>query len=437
LAACVDERVGIWLDEEVGMLFANTQPNISPNKRKLAPTILLSIIQTSLYIYVKNKIIARLLGTQAMHRNNLLNIFNEAIAFVNGRESVKRFLTQQTLGKHKPIYLIALGKAAASMAQGAHDILGPSIQEGLVITKVGHGTNLPFRILEAAHPIPDERSLEAGNTLLDFLKNIPKHSHVLFLISGGTSSLVEVLPKGFTLDNLMKLNQKLLACGLPISDINRIRSEHSQIKGGKLVKYLNGLQTTALFISDVPGDHLPQIGSGLLFPNNFIKSYIVASLKDALHAAAKYAAQLGYPVDLDETFVTGDAAKVGTKLANELIHGTKRLMIRGGETTVVLPKNSGQGGRNQHLALSAACVLKDYDNVFFLSGGTDGTDGPTEFAGAMVDSQTIAKGQSQGLSEKYCLENANSQSFLKAAGALIKTGPTGTNVMDIMLGLKT
>jgi len=373
-------------------------------------------------------------------RDSLKQIFQAGIDAVNGKNSVKRFLNNRPITS--PIYLIAIGKAAASMAEGAIEMCSHQIQDGLVITKKEHSTDLPFPCIESSHPIPDESSIEAGACLLDFIQRTPSNAYLLFLISGGTSSLVEVLPAGFSLHDLKELNQKLLASHLSISEINKIRAQHSLIKGGGLVRYLGDRQVLQLLISDVPSDRPEEIGSGLLFSQNGvdqkqIESYVVASIYDAMKTSANFARNLGFDVDLDQTPVTGQTEVIGKALAHELLDGLPRMMIRGGETSMTLPENPGQGGRNQHLALSAATVLAGHQNVYFLAAGTDGTDGPGDSAGAIVDGETLERGRLQGLDALNTLKNADSGSFLKITGDRLKTGPTHTNVMDLMISLKT
>lgn len=373
-------------------------------------------------------------------KDSLKKIFQAGINAVNGKNCVARFLAQHPISQ--PIYLIAIGKAAASMAQGALAAYPDQIKTGLVITKKNHCLKLPFTCFEASHPIPDASSVEAGKLLLQFIKATPQDALLLFLISGGTSALVEVLPENFSLTDLRKLNQQLIASHLPIAEINKIRAQHSLIKGGGLIKFLAGRQAMQLLISDVPSNHPEEIGSGLLFlPNpqqkeSTIKSYIIASIFNAMQAAADYAKQLGYKVETKLELITGDPEAAGKQLAQKLLNDPARIMICGGETSIALPEHPGLGGRNQHLALSAATVLAGHKNVYLLAAGTDGTDGPNECAGAIVDGQTIQRGERKKLDPQLTLKKADSGTFLQAAGDLFYTGPTHTNVMDLIVGLK-
>lgn len=399
------------------------------------------------------------------HRALLLSIYEAALDRVHGREAVRRHLQEH--GFVEGFHVVAIGKAATAMAQGAVDVQGDTTGEVLVITKTGHLEPLcndpRVRCIEADHPVPDARSLEAGQCLEDFIDGHP-HGPFLFMISGGASSLVEVLPQGLGLEHLAALTRWLLGSGLPIQEMNRIRRSLSCIKGGKLLGHLQPEATAeVLLISDVIGDDLAAIGSGLFFPapmsvdpeelpdsirawwrsceqepvTRSIKHSIVASLRQAMQAAAEKARSHGLPVFVHEDFLEGDAGITGTDLARALKQELEPgIHIWGGETTVQLPEHPGRGGRNQHLALSAALELEGEDGVYLLAAGTDGTDGPTEDVGALVDGGTLRRGRIANMSATECLQSADSGSFLAASGDLISTGPTGTNVMDLVIALK-
>jgi hydroxypyruvate reductase len=338
-----------------------------------------------------------------------------------------------------------------------------------VITKRGSAEVLPCPVIEAGHPLPDAASLEAGRRLMAFVAAIPADSPVLVLLSGGGSALVEQLPEGVGLADLQKLNQWLLGSGLPINAMNVIRKRLSLIKGGRLARLLNPRPVWCLAISDVPGDDPRAIASGPLTPEPDVRFdlsvlpefvcqllahaqplpapddpcfrhlhyQIIATNEDAKQAAGQAARQIGYSAVLEPEFVEGDAAAAGTRLARVLLESPSGAVhVWGGESTVVLPPRPGRGGRNQTLALSAARILRDHDNVFLLSIGTDGSDGPTEDAGALVDGGTIARGLAEGLDAERALAAADAGRFLEASGDLVHTGPTGTNVMDLMIGLR-
>ena len=434
-------------------------------------------------------------------REHLLRIYQQALAAVQGDVCTRTALSAS--GLKGPLAVIAIGKAAQSMMQGALETYGEQLVSGLIISKTGHlsrknqdsdfPTNYVATLddsrlssMEAGHPIPDERSLQAGLALLSFMEKQSAQTGFVFLISGGASALVEVLPQNMTLAQLQRLNQWLLSSGLDIHDMNRVRRAFSCIKGGRLAAYLQGRRALCLMISDVPGDLPHIIGSGLLFSpetdsrqvalgegvyqdgvastSTFpgidvppwvnqlplacpvplrdaccfkgVKAIIVATLEEAKQAAIDEAISLGYAVIRHDDMVTGDAQTVGQQLAQELLAGPPGVHVWGGETTVSLPDVPGQGGRNQHLALAAAKVIAGHAGHFFMSVGTDGTDGPTMDAGALVDAETIERAKNHHFDALVTLKNADSGRFLRASGDVIRTGPTGTNVMDLMLGLK-
>ncbi|KHD09226.1 hypothetical protein PN36_08730 [Candidatus Thiomargarita nelsonii] len=365
-------------------------------------------------------------------REHLLYIYNNTLNAVNGRKTVAAYLRQYPYTT--PFALIAIGKAATQMTAGAFDV--SHISHALLITKYGHldkslVQGYPITCLEAAHPVPDASSLAAGQALLYFIKNLPPNYPVLFLISGGASALVEVLAPGISLADLQQVNRWLLASGLDIHAINQIRKSLSAIKGGRLASYLQGHRVLNLLISDVPGDNLQAIGSGLLTSDEFtnIKQHIIARPATARQAACEVAKVYNH-----DTLIVGDAAQAGRTLAQQLCAAKSGIYIWSSETTVHLPEKPGQGGRCQHLALAAACEWAGRDDVFLLAAGTDGNDGPGEVAGALIDGGTLARGK--GLEAQRCLERADAGRFLAASGDLIYTGPTGTNVMDVLIGLK-
>lgn len=371
-----------------------------------------------------------------------------------------------------PVIVFAVGKAAQSMAEGAWDALGANIHGGLVISKPGH--LVPERLerfelegVVGGHPVPTEGSLEAGRRLLEVLDE-QREGTLLFLISGGASSLVEVPVRGLEFSDLTRINEWLLGSGLPIDALNLVRKSVSRVKGGGLLTKLEGHRIRALALSDVPGDDPGIIGSGLLVPEPDLETRLaaldlpdwlrrwtdvgliqraglpergpdielVATLGIAKMAAADAAVSKGLPIHLHEEFLEGDAAECGRELARRLMDGPVGLHVWGGETTVRLPKNPGRGGRNQHLALSAAVDLSGRDDCLLLSGGTDGTDGPTDDAGGLVDGGTLQRAVLAGFDAGTALAAADAGSVLAASGDLLHTGPTGTNVMDLVFGLK-
>ncbi len=404
-------------------------------------------------------------------RGNLLTIYHAALQAVHGRTAVRQALQRHHMSGG--ICVIAIGKAASAMFLGAHDVLNGQIVDSLVITKQGNGdaevTAKGACLMEAAHPTPDQRSLDAGQTLLNFIHAAPADAQLLFLISGGASSLVELLPAGASLADLQRVNQWLLGSGLDIHAMNQIRKSLSLIKGGRLARELGGRKTLALLISDVPGDDPATIGSGLLVADRFIEAQaavelppwitalmargvtapvcndaifknivfdIIANLDDAKQAAAASGRKLGYDVYQHAGTLEGEVAQVARALVAELLNAPVGLHVWGGETTLQLPPQPGRGGRNQHLALVAAVELCGCDNLLFLAAASDGSDGPTSDAGGLVDGATVARGSVAGLDVNEALARADAGTFLAASGDLVSTGPTGTNVMDLMLGMK-
>lgn len=351
------------------------------------------------------------------------------------------------------------------MAQGAHDELGDQIEAGFVVTKYGHQAPLPWPVLTAGHPVPDQASLETGNALLEFIERLPSENEVLFLLSGGASSLVEVLVSGLELAHLHQLNEWIIGSGMDIVTANELRKRISTIKAGRLAQLLAPHTVVCLTISDVPGNDPHSIGSGpLVSPGEFtspkdlpdwvheliertqdtppsvsfdhVQTEVIATIEDARLAAAKAARSDGYKAKLHETLLVGDALLAGPQLAN--VMKTSRpgqVNVWGGETTVLLPPNPGRGGRSQSLALAAAIALEGTAGQYLLAVGTDGSDGPGDDAGALVDGHTVERGRAAGFDAAQALASADAGSFLEASGDLIATGPTGTNVMDVVIGI--
>lgn len=403
-------------------------------------------------------------------RDQLLTLYAAALEAVNGLQCVRTFLQHHPLSD-KPVVLLAMGKAAAAMAAGACEVLESRVINGLVVTKEGHADQpLPdcLTVLEAAHPVPDERSLRAGQAVMKLVQQLPLNAQLLVLTSGGASTLVEALPAGVGLEELAELNRWLLGSGLSILEMNRIRQSVSCLKGGKLAVLLKGQPALNLLISDVPGDDPAFIASGPFYPPpslvempaslpDWVKAmqqqaaaalpspahpevdvphYIIASNRHACEAALAAAQQHGWPAMYHEYLLEADAEEIAQSLVNALDELPPGFHIWGGETTVKLPPQPGRGGRNQHLALAAARFFAGRNDRCLLAAGTDGTDGPTPDAGALVDGGTLQRGEAEGLSLTQSLSRADAGTFLEASGDLIHTGPTGTNVMDLVLAYK-
>ena len=406
-------------------------------------------------------------------RRQLTVIFAAALQAVDGRAAVRRALGSAP--PSAPWWLIAIGKAAAAMALGALDCLGSQLLGGLVIDKAPPPDPRPFAargiaVRTGGHPLPTAASIQAGEALLAALAQTPPAATLLFLVSGGASSLVEVPAAGLGPAQLARLNGWLLGSGLPIGPMNRVRTAVSRIKGGGLLAALPRRPLRVLAISDVPGDDPAVIGSGLLVPAPGLEAAVaalalppwvrawvdrgllgrasptrpgppielVATLALAKAAAADAARAAGLPVLVHPELLVGDAAERGRDLARQVRDGPPGLQVWGGETTVRLPARPGRGGRNQHLALAAAAELAGRRDCLLLAAGTDGSDGAgaDADAGALVDGGTLARAAPDGFDAADCLRRADSGRLLAAAGDLIHTGPTGTNVMDLVLGLR-
>lgn len=408
-------------------------------------------------------------------RARLLRLYQAGLDAVAGdRCTADALRTDPVAG---PVRAVAIGKAAGSMLAGAGAALGAGLEAALLITKPGHARGpvpAATEFIEAGHPVPDAGSLRAGQRLLAFLAAGPADAHWLFLISGGASSLVEVPIAGVGLAELQRLNRWLLASGLPITRMNALRRRCSLIKGGRLREHLRGRPARVLLISDVPGDDPAIIGSGLLFPPAdepalepdglpdwlremlarapepttesasgtaaeaaAVRAEVVASLDRALDAIATAAASAGLAVYRTARRLDGDAERTGQELAEALLRGPPGVHLWGGETTVRLPEHPGLGGRCQQLALAAATLLAGRQGSALLAAGTDGSDGPGDAAGACVDGWTVARGTEAGLDARVALAQADAGRFLAAAGDLLDTGPTGTNVTDVVIGIKS
>lgn len=402
-------------------------------------------------------------GDYSSPRGLLLDLYAAGLAAVDGAVLVQRALQDRHFTQ--PVHLIAIGKAAGAMGQGARQVLGTQLASALVITRHGHVTSLPdeprFIVLTAGHPVPDAASLAAGEALLRYLRR-HINEQLIFLLSGGASSLCEMPVAGVTLADLQRATRWLLGSGLPIKAINAVRSRLSQIKNGGLLAHINAQNSEALLLSDVPDDDPAVLGSGLLFsvPQNLpehlpdwlqallppesvnqksppsVSHSMIGNNAMCLQAIARAAQARGKAVFLHETPLVGAAEAAGVQLAKYLRDAPAGVHLWGGETTVVLPAKPGRGGRCQQLALRAACELAGCKDVLLLAAGTDGSDGNSEDAGALIDGGTIVRGHDAGLDARDCLARTDAGTYLAASGDLLHTGPTGTNVMDIVLGYK-
>jgi len=287
---------------------------------------------------------------------------------------------------------------------------------------------------------PADRSIAAGVRLLRWVDELPAGERPLILVSGGASSLVEAPAQGVSLDDLVRLNIAGLASGRDITALNVERTRLSRIKGGRLAGRLLGQRALALFISDVPGDDPDVIGSGLMGTlagrADDIERIVVASVGAAVAAAADAAKRAGLEAVAAADRFDGEASRLAVRFVHELHMSPVPVRIWGGESTVTLPAHAGRGGRNQHLALAAARLIAGRDDLMLMAVGTDGTDGPTTDAGAIVDGETCARLALADIDVEQALIDADSGAALAAAGDLLDTGPTDTNVGDLVIGLR-
>lgn len=369
------------------------------------------------------------------------------------------------------IILVAIGKAAWSMAKTAWDSLGDQIQRGIVITKYGHshGPIGCLDIWEAGHPTPDENTYSASRSALEMVSGLQATDTVLFLVSGGGSALFEVpLVSGETLQSV---NEQLLGCGADIVQINTVRKRLSAVKGGRFAKACAPAHVFNVILSDVVGDRVDMIASGPACPDSstcaqakeIVDQYglnitaetetllaqetpkelenvtvtVSGSVRELCRAAAEAAEGLGYrPIILTEALCC-QAVQAGKYLADaarSYCGKGKIALIAGGETVVVVTGN-GKGGRNQEVALSAAAGLAGMDGVCLFSLGSDGTDGPTDAAGGIVDGTTAQRLSQQGILIEDVLRRNDAYHALARVDGLIFTGPTGTNVNDVAVVL--
>ncbi len=394
------------------------------------------------------------------------------------------------LGEFSRVWAIGAGKASAAMAQAVEEILGDLVSGGLVIVKYDYRAPLKkIRLEEAGHPTPDENGRRATQQLADLVAKMGRKDLVLFLLSGGGSALLPMPVEDITLEEKMATTNLLLRSGATIQEMNTIRKHLSQIKGGRLASLAHPATLVSLVLSDVVGDPLDVIASGPTVgdPSTFhdcsavleryslrekvppsVRSYLEAGTKgevaetpkpddtifldtytalvgnnlQALKAASEEAQMLGYKTLILSSMIEGDtteAAAFHTALIKEIVRSGNPVeppacLISGGETTVVV-KGKGKGGRNLEFCLAAARDLEGLTGVCLLSGGTDGTDGPTDAAGAVADGDTVANALAKGLNPIDFLAENDSYNFFKHLDDLLITGPTNTNVMDLRVML--
>jgi len=392
-----------------------------------------------------------------------------------------------SLEDFRRIIVTGAGKGTAPMAKALEEILGDRLSAGWIIVKYGHGLPLKkIRVMEAGHPMPDQAGLEAASFILDRLRECTEEDLVLCAFSGGGSALTPTLLPPLSLSDKQKTTQLLLECGATINELNAIRKHLSAGKGGQFAKLAYPATVVSLFLSDVIGDPLDVIASGPTVPDSStfadclkiverygliqslpepvldllhrgaqgliedtpkagdlvfakVQNLVVGSNRAALFAAAAEARALGYQPLILSSFIQGEAREIALALVGigkEMIATGNPIsppacILAGGETTVTI-RGPGKGGRNQELALAAAIALEDWPGIALLSAGTDGTDGPTDAAGAFADGETCKEALQKGIKPLAYLLNNDSYNFFEPLGQLLKTGPTRTNVMDLI-----
>lgn len=448
--------------------------------------------------------------------SDLRSIFYAAVKSVDPYELMKRHLSVEKnsltvetggdrlkfdLDKYTHVFVIGAGKATAKMAKAVEEALGDRITEGVISVKYGHTEPLKKIVtLEAGHPVPDQNGISAAQEIERIARRADEHSLVINLISGGGSALlisplrcvIEDEDCTLGLEDFRRTTQVLLACGAPIEEMNCIRKHISMIKGGRLARMIEPAVMLNFILSDVVGDRLDTIASGLttfddttfsdavrvvstysirdalpekvlrvldagkrglieetpkkgdpLFSS--VKHILIGTNLTALRAGEKHASTRGYHTRVLSSRITGEASEIA-----QVYHGIARdvhlhdllckkpaCILGGGETTVTLHGN-GKGGRNQECALSFLSALsreRDPEGIFFLSAATDGNDGPTDAAGAFACVAVLKKSASLHLNIGEYLQNNDSYTFYEKTGALLKTGPTNTNVCDIQIVL--
>ncbi|HXM42015.1 MAG TPA: glycerate kinase [Bryobacteraceae bacterium] len=417
-------------------------------------------------------------------RRQALAIFKAALRAANPAGGVAARLAREDFSPYRRIYIVGAGKAAAAMARAAERALGHRITAGLLNVKYGHVAPLRrIELNECGHPVPDQRGVDGARRIAEIAAGAGPDDLLLCLISGGASALLPLPADPITLDEKQEVSKLLLASGARIHEINAVRKHISLIKGGQLARLAYPARVLSLLLSDVIGDDLDTIGSGPTAPDastfaiarailekygilrrvpasvrrriergcrsgipetpkpgdaifTRVRNVVIGSNRLAVDAAAKRARELGFRTLVLSTFVEGETreiARMHAAIAKEIVHTGRPLkppacVITGGETTVTL-RGDGLGGRNQEFVLSAAIDIAGLRNVVVFSAGTDGTDGPTDAAGAIADGRTLAR---DPRAPAFLARN-DAYRYFEALGDLIVTGPTGTNVMDVRL----
>ncbi len=430
-----------------------------------------------------------------MVNDRINQLITAALAAVNPSNAIQNHLRLDgenlVIGKrvinltNKDIRCVAVGKGSVPMARSIHALLGDKISQGLVVTKYDHLGDVKFpanwEVIESAHPVPDERSIHAGDRVWQLLADCTEQTLVLACISGGASALV-VAPRNWnalkellstsptteisqetqqlilaallnksidlttvnpdeniSLSALQSIGTTLLGSGLSIEKINAVRSRIDRLKGGGLVDRVGVGKVIGLILSDVIGDPIGSIASGLTNHPD-ADNILVGNNRQACEAVAKMVSELGYDPQIVTTELDGEAQVRGVEIAREIItKSAKTVLIYGGETTVNLPENCmGRGGRNQELGLAAAIELAKHNiPAWVITLATDGTDGPTDAAGVKVNETTIDRSLGLGLDAQSALDRHDAYPFFQQLGDLHLIGATGTNVADISIAIRS
>lgn len=398
--------------------------------------------------------------------DSIMRILAAAFQSVHAGEAVRRFQRANPLPAARRVYALGLGKASVAMTSALADFT--SLSEALVITKhASTPTFQPVTIIEGNHPIPGEDSLAAGRAARQFVSHLGPDDLLVCLISGGGSALMidPVLP----LEKLRALTASLLANGARVDEINTVRRHLDFLKGGGLAQAANGARVFSLILSDVVGDPLEAIASGPTAPdpttkeeagkiagriNNTthpfretlkaddpifqrVQNHVIANNETALRAAQEQAQMEGFQAEIVHTGLQGEACEIGKKLAEELLEARQKqprpfCRLSGGETTVTL-RGNGKGGRNQETALAAVERLRETKDVMLIAIATDGEDGPTDAAGAVTTGESARKAELLGMDAATHQSTNDAYTYFEKLGDLIRPGPSGTNVNDLML----
>ena len=369
------------------------------------------------------------------HRKILEDLWRTAVSAVGGDRAIASALRADQIIAADQV--IAIGKAACAMCSGALSILRDATP-ALVISKQDCPDALCkselVRCIRGNHPVPGRQSLDAGRNMLETVRKLGPDTRLLLLVSGGASSLAEVPIAGIDLSELQQLNERLQASGNTIAELNEARAAVSAIKGGKLLQHFAGSEVRTYAISDVEGDSIELIGSGIgsvLGAKCRAFATLVATNTMARQVAADAAIASGLTLVANEETLYGDVTVVADRLAESLKRGGPGVYIWGGEPTIKLPQESGTGGRNQSLALRLALRLKGSRGVSVLIGGTDGDDGNSGVAGAFVDGNTV----DDNAAASRAFDRADAGTYFRHRAAVFDSGDTHTNVMDLAIAI--